>query len=165
MSKRRVRSTAAITSAFRRGSPGALALRRRGCRAHGQWPEVRERPALDQRQRDIERAVRQGPEPIRGASNADSYGLAAAHLECAVMLRVAEFRRAGGPTDFDRDAVRGFAQDICAFGDDVLYGGPRCAQTMDKIVEAIAVLSFQPGGCHVAGRRFESDPDTCPDQT
>lgn len=84
------------------------------------------------------------------------FGLAAAHLECAVRLRCLHYRAHGGPGAFDRDAVRSFARDIAAHADELLSGGPHCADVMDKLVEAIAVLSFQPGGVHCAGLHVES---------
>ena len=73
-----------------------------------------------------------------------------------VPLRIAELEAQGGPTDDDLRRVQGHLPDFGARGEALLYRidgetGPMAG----KLLDAIAVLAFQPGGITIFGQHFE----------
>jgi len=72
-----------------------------------------------------------------------------------VPLRIAELEAQGGPTDDDRTRVQSYVPEFGARGESLLYRidgvtGPMAG----KLIDAIAVLAFQPGGIRIFGKRF-----------
>lgn len=81
-------------------------------------------------------------------------------LMLSVPLRVMEYKRRGGPQDEDFDRVRGFAQVLAEKGDRLLYKSDVPGETADianRTADAIAVMSFLPGGITLFGEHWESN--------
>jgi hypothetical protein len=75
-----------------------------------------------------------------------------------VPLRVAELEAQGGPTEDDLARVKGYLPDFGSRGEALLYRiegetGPMTG----KLVDAVAVLAFQPGGITIFGQHFEGN--------
>jgi hypothetical protein len=93
------------------------------------------------------------------------------HIATCVPLRVAELKRFGGPApgDFRRvcgtinpsnvaETIGGYVDDFASRGDVLLFGSGKkgeVAELVNKLVDAIAVLSFVPGGVTLFGEHFE----------
>jgi predicted HAD superfamily Cof-like phosphohydrolase len=81
------------------------------------------------------------------------------HLQTFVPLRIAELRRAGGPSEADFERVRDKrTQDICEHADELLYRGKQegtAARLITVVVDSVAVLAFCPGGIDIFGLHFE----------
>ncbi len=76
-----------------------------------------------------------------------------------VPLRILEIQQAGGATDADFKRARTFVPDLCEHGDALLYHEKRRTGEMaGRLVDAIAVLAFVPGGVTMFGQHFESHP-------
>lgn len=103
--------------------------------------------------------------------HADTRGtLLADALAAAVPLNIATLVERGGPTSFDWSITLEFA-DVLAYQGDVLqFGGEKgeAAQLFNGLAEAIAVMSFYPGGITIFGQHYEahlraaSDPPYAP---
>jgi hypothetical protein len=91
-------------------------------------------------------------------------------LATAVPLRIAELEAAGGPTEGQIDAVIAFAPELAEKGDRLLYRSERRGETavlFTRLVDALSVLAFQPGGCRFAGNVWKGgvanrSPDPSP---
>lgn len=81
-----------------------------------------------------------------------------ARLECGVEPAIRAYLRQGGPSDEDYARVRGYATDIGAFGDVILYPDGKGGEEphLEKLVDGVAVLAFCPGGVHLFGLDFEA---------
>ena len=82
------------------------------------------------------------------------------HLSVHVPLLIAELRAGGGPTEEDLVRVQGYLPDLLTCGDQLFFRSTRpgeTAQRVNQVAEAIAVLSFQPGGITVFDQHWESE--------
>ena len=76
------------------------------------------------------------------------------HVSAMVPLAILEIQQRGGPDDLDYERVRSYVSELGAKGDAILYPSKpkgKSAEMVSKLVEAIAVLAFQPGGFKVFG--------------
>lgn len=100
------------------------------------------------------------PNPMgEGRSAAIANHPLAISAACAVPLRIAEYRAKGGPTEADRERVRGHSQLLAEKGDVLQMGGGKkgeAARVFNALVDGLAVLAFQPGGVRFAGQRYEA---------
>jgi hypothetical protein len=95
------------------------------------------------------------------------------HLQLCVPLRIADLRARGGPDHSDYARLRGYLvptdpvqEDgsggihslLCAGAEAILFRTEqgKSAEWVSKLVDAIAVLSFCPGGIDIFGLRWES---------
>jgi hypothetical protein len=95
------------------------------------------------------------------------------HLEVCVPLRILDIKQRGGPSDSDFERVRGYVvptdpvQEDCSGGSNsLLCAGAeaimfkthkgKSAEWVNKLVDALAVLSFCTGGCRFMGLRWQS---------
>lgn len=79
-------------------------------------------------------------------------------LGVAVSLRIAEYERRGGPTDGDLERTRKFADILTAKGDILQFGGGKkgeVAEIFNGLADALAVMSFCPGGVLFGKDRWE----------
>jgi len=86
------------------------------------------------------------------------FGLLATALEVAVPLRMMELIRDGGPVEADFARIARHAEDLIAHGDDLLFRNEKqhaTATRFNQLADAIAVLSFAPGGITVCGAHFD----------
>lgn len=80
-------------------------------------------------------------------------------LEASVFLRVAKFKRAGGPTEADRKRIGEFANVLAERGRVLIHGSPvkdEVAEVFNGLADAISVLAFAPGGVTFNGRKWEA---------
>jgi hypothetical protein len=85
--------------------------------------------------------------------------LLAQTLALAVPLLITEIAQRGGPTDEDYARIASYTDDLAVHGDDLLYASRKPGETarrFQQVAEAIAVLSFCPGGITVFGLHFEA---------
>jgi len=79
-------------------------------------------------------------------------------LSAAVPLRILEYQKAGGPTDDDRERARRFASVLGEKGDILQFRGKKkgeTAEVFNRLADALAVLSFCPGGVKFRGEHWE----------
>ncbi|SRR5579884_2722335 len=79
-------------------------------------------------------------------------------LQRDVPPTIRAYKRQGGPSSEDYERIRGYATDIGAFGDVILYPDGKGSEEphLEKLVDGVAVLSFCPGGVHLYGLDFEA---------
>jgi hypothetical protein len=83
-------------------------------------------------------------------------------LSFAVPLCIAEWKRQGGPQQSDYEELRGsggILKMLLEKGDILLYGGGKkheCEKIFDKTAQAIAIMSFLPGGIEIFGKHWET---------
>jgi hypothetical protein len=85
--------------------------------------------------------------------------LLAQTLALAVPLIMSEISQRGGPTAEDYARVTSYVDDLTCHGDDLLYANRKPGETahrFQQVAEAVAVLSFCPGGITVFGLHFEA---------
>lgn len=73
-------------------------------------------------------------------------------LMVAVPLHIAEIR--DWTPEQRAERARGIAPLIASHGDDLLYGGPKCAETFNALALGMACLAFAPGGVKLFGLEF-----------
>jgi len=81
------------------------------------------------------------------------------HLSAMVPLLIWEFKAQGGPTEQDYERVREYAHVFGAQGDNLLFQSKTrglTADLMNKLVEAMAVMAFVPGGVKALGLHFNA---------
>lgn len=80
------------------------------------------------------------------------------HLEFTVPMCLAEYQAQGGPTIRDYERARAFGIRLAAEGDQLLYRGkPGVAATLvAQLADALAILSYCPGGVTFLGTKWES---------
>jgi hypothetical protein len=81
-------------------------------------------------------------------------------LSAAVPLRILEIVQAGGPTESDLARARSSTADLTANGADLFFRSRvkgASAERFNQVAEAIAVLSFQPGGVSAFGMHFDGN--------
>jgi hypothetical protein len=84
------------------------------------------------------------------------------HLQTCVPLRLAELRRQGGPTEADWQRTAEVGQEIAEHGDWLMFRGPRqgdTARLVGKVVDAVAMLAYCPGGIDILGVHWEVKKD------
>lgn len=74
-------------------------------------------------------------------------------LEFLVPLRIVELQQQGGITDDDLERIRPYADELAGRADAMMYDSrsPEAKGLLTKLVDAIAVMSFLPGGITVFG--------------
>lgn len=80
-------------------------------------------------------------------------------LEAAVMLRIADLKRLGGPNTADYEAARATADVLASKGDVLMYGSSKrgeVAAIFTEVAHAMAVMAFSPGGYTAFGIHFEA---------
>lgn len=80
-------------------------------------------------------------------------------VSASVPLRImAILKEYGEPTDRHWEEARDFADVLGEKGDVLLFGGKKgeAASLANTLAQAIAVMSFLPGGIRVFGQRFEA---------
>jgi hypothetical protein len=84
------------------------------------------------------------------------------HLQRNVPSQIRSYLRRGGPTDEDRERVRGYCDDIGSYGDIMLYpdGSGSERVYMDELVDGVAVAAFSPGGIRCFGLDFAVSYET-----
>jgi hypothetical protein len=83
-----------------------------------------------------------------------------AFLEMAVPLEILRLRQEGGPTDADLERARTLVQPLLERGDVLLFGRGKPGEAgalAGRLANAIAVLSFAPGGVRVFGQHWIGD--------
>lgn len=82
-----------------------------------------------------------------------------AHLERRVPPLIRRDIRAGGPRSEDYVRASSYALALGEHGDDILFPNDRKGtntEVMDKLVEAVAVLAFCPGGINIFGLDYDA---------
>ncbi len=82
-----------------------------------------------------------------------------AMMGMAVILRIRNLEKQGGPNDENMRELHETADMLGEHGDILLYGGGKpgqCAELFNRTAQAIAVLAFSPGGVEVFGTKFEA---------
>ncbi len=77
-------------------------------------------------------------------------------LDLAVPLRIMEYERSGGPASSDFERARAFGVVLASEGDVLLFGGRkgRAAELFNGLTDAVAVMSFCPGGVKVGRSHY-----------
>lgn len=67
-----------------------------------------------------------------------------AHIQAFLPIRIAEYRRQGGPYPDDWERAVSFAETLASKADTLLYGGKpgEAGRLAGQLVDALAVLSF-----------------------
>lgn len=84
--------------------------------------------------------------------------LLATALSAAVPLHILGFCQHGGPTDEDLTRVKSYQKDLCEHGEDLFFRSKKpsgSAERFNQTAEAIAVLSFCPGGITIFGTHYD----------
>ena len=79
-------------------------------------------------------------------------------LQTGVPLRIMEMEARGGPSDLDLNFAREYSSVLGSKGDVLLFGSKKkgeCAELMNGLIRAVAVLAFCPGGVRLFGSHFE----------
>ena len=82
-----------------------------------------------------------------------------AHLERRVPPLIRRYIRAGGPRSEDYARAHSYALSLGEHGDDILFPTDKKGtdtEVMDKLVEAVAVLAFCPGGISIFGLDYDA---------
>lgn len=90
--------------------------------------------------------------------NADTGEIApSTSMEMLIQLNIQQYRERGGPGVEDMQRVCGTAKDIATYSDGINGHKPdKDHPILAKIADAIAVLSYLPGGVTFAGRCYDS---------
>lgn len=86
-------------------------------------------------------------------------------LSAAVPLRIMEYKQRDGPTEDDYTRVRAFAWVLGEKGDILQFRGAKkgeTAEVFNGLADALAVLSFCPGGVKFRGEHWEANPQPQP---
>lgn len=76
-------------------------------------------------------------------------------LMAAVPLHIEEIR--DWTPEQRMEKAQGLSSIIASHGDDLLYGGPKCAETFNALALGLACLAFVPGGVKLFGLEFRAD--------
>lgn len=82
-----------------------------------------------------------------------------AALEAGVPLAMHELERQGGPLERDYEQARAFGVTIATEGADILFRSKKrgvTANLMTRLIRALAVLAYAPGGVTVVGLHFDA---------
>lgn len=127
-----------------------------------------ERQAKRQRRAERKAAVSQRPTPSRPPLDTSSHStkrpsVASSHLaialSAAVPLRVLALYERQGPDENDLEAARQVGTLLASKGDRILFQGEvpgETAKLFNRVAQALAVLSFAPGGVTCFGQHFEA---------
>jgi hypothetical protein len=99
------------------------------------------------------------PPNARRGENIDS-DLMRLTLELGVPVRALELMHHGGPSRFDFDEARAFADVLAEKGDILQFRGGKkgeAGEIMGGLIRAVAVMAFVPGGVTVFGAHFQYD--------
>lgn len=80
-------------------------------------------------------------------------------LAAGVPLAMADLEKTGGPLERDIDEARAFGETIATEGADILFRSRKrgvTAALVTRLIRALAVLAFSPGGVTVAGLYFDA---------
>lgn len=83
-------------------------------------------------------------------------------LSVAVYLRIEELKARGGPSPEEWRKLPETGKLLAEQGDKLLYPSAKKGETADlfnKTAQAIAILSYVPGGIVVFGMHFETKPE------
>lgn len=82
--------------------------------------------------------------------------LLASTLSIAVPLRILDYEARGGPGAPDFERAREFGVVLASQGDTLLFGGKKgeAASMFNQVADAVAILSFCPGGVKLFGNHF-----------
>lgn len=90
-----------------------------------------------------------------------SFGLYAERFQLslwvAVPLEMEVIRNNGGPHSYEIEWLHNYVDELCARGDDLLFGAKRrgeATKLFQRFAYALALLSFAPGGVQIAGMHF-----------
>jgi hypothetical protein len=81
-------------------------------------------------------------------------------LSASVPLRIQEIIRTGGPTEADYERIASYSEDLTTNGADLFFRSAvknATAERFNQVTDAIAVLSFQPGGINAFGLHFDGN--------
>ena len=79
-------------------------------------------------------------------------------LSAAVPLRILELGQRGGPTDEDLARIKAYQKDLSEHGEDLFFRSKKpggSAERFNQTADAIAVLSFCPGGIRIFGEHYD----------
>jgi hypothetical protein len=79
------------------------------------------------------------------------------HLQLAVPTAVDAAREWSSEERMERAKL--CAQFIAEHGDSLQFGGPKCREALDRLIEGIAIAALQPGGIVFCGNRWIADGD------
>lgn len=86
----------------------------------------------------------------------DTYHILPDFVAFAVPLRIWDYKAKGGPAQTDFDRCQEYSSQLGAHGDALLFHVKgQTAAMMDILLDAIAILSFVPGGITIFGCHFE----------
>jgi len=80
-------------------------------------------------------------------------------MSAAIPLYIISLKDKGGPSQADFDSLKETSSLLGEKGDVLLFGGKKkneCADIFNKTAEAIAILSFLPGGITIFGQHYQS---------
>ena len=80
-------------------------------------------------------------------------------MALAVPLYISKLKAKGGPDAEDYKRATEFSSVLGERGDILLFGGGKkgeCADMFNRTAEAVAILSYSPGGVTVFGSHFEA---------
>lgn len=80
-------------------------------------------------------------------------------MSAAVLIRIQELKKNGGPSSSDWEKMGEFGEVLAAKGDILLFGGGKKGEQADlfnRTAHAISVLAFVPGGITIFGEHWEA---------
>jgi hypothetical protein len=83
-------------------------------------------------------------------------------LEVTVPLAIADLARQGGPQRWHYEQARAFGATLGEQGDQILFRGPETGALVGRLAQALAVLSFVPGGVHFLDRHWQGHAEDAP---
>jgi hypothetical protein len=79
------------------------------------------------------------------------------HLAVAVPLEIAYLAERGGPDEYMHDRVRAWSTELGSQGDAISYHVKNVSRQMvQRLVEALAIMAFQPGGVTFGQLHFQT---------
>ncbi len=82
-------------------------------------------------------------------------------MSAAIPLRIMQLKARGGPSKEDIQKAQKTSEMLGERGDVLIFGGGKkgeAAELFNRTAQAIAVLSFVPGGVTIFGQHFEANP-------
>lgn len=80
-------------------------------------------------------------------------------LECGIRLKIAEIKRFGYLPMSVLSLATQASEDVCVHGDELLYRSNQSAELWGKLVLALVVAAFFPGGVTIFGCHWEEKFD------
>jgi hypothetical protein len=81
-------------------------------------------------------------------------------LSAAVPLRIMKLIRDGGPSEADFERIKSYQEDLTTRGSDLYFRNTKnnaTATRFNQVADAIAVMSFLPGGITTFGMHFDGN--------